>query len=354
MTGAVGGVLGLGARFATVLLNTLLVLAALPAAGAHDLEPPVRVTVGTNLAYLPSGASVSAALDLFAMRPRPADLVSVTGRVLKRGVVPGTVTLDGAPVPLDAPVRAGARVAVLDGRNRREPLVAQTSAMAVRWSPMHRLPGGYGGRARRWVGAVSGEVLREEVVGGTGKAIPAAVALTFDDGPDPRWTPQILAILNRYRVPATFFVTGENAAAYPWIIRALRDAGMSVQNHTWSHDRLTRWGGAGVRARITPVQNLLAKLGVRARWVRPPYGSYDVRTLRAVASIGLYTAMWSLDTFDWRRPPPRRIIARALAARPGEVILMHDGGGNRINTLRALPTIIEELQRRGFRFVALT
>lgn len=346
--------MGLGARLTAVILNTLLVYAALPAAAGHDLSPPVRVTVGTHVAHVPPGTTVAEALELFGMRPRPGNLVSVTGRVLRRGAVAGGLTLDGALVAPGSRVGPGVHLAVSDARNSREPLRADVGPLVVRWSPLGRLPASYGLPARRWIGAFSGEILREEVLVRPPAAAPPAVALTFDDGPDPRWTPQTLAILKRYNVKATFFVVGRNAAAYPWIIRALRDAGMSVQNHTWSHDRLTRWGGAGVRARISPLQNFLATLDIRPRWVRPPYGSYDARTLRAVASIGLYTAMWSLDTFDWRRPAPRRIISRALAARAGEVILFHDGGGNRINTVRALPTIIEELQRRGFRFVSLT
>lgn len=181
------------------------------------------------------------------------------------------------------------------------------------------------------------------------------VALTFDDGPDPRWTPQILDILDRYGVPGTFFPVGRLAAARPDLVRRTLTRGHVVGNHTWSHADLSQVGQARLAAEIDQAQRALTSItGAGPRCVRPPYGSLSPAATSAIRSRWLQPALWSVDTRDWSRPGAWTIFQRAVgAARPGSVILMHDGGGDRSQTVRALPVVIETLARRGFRFTTI-
>jgi cellulose synthase/poly-beta-1,6-N-acetylglucosamine synthase-like glycosyltransferase/peptidoglycan/xylan/chitin deacetylase (PgdA/CDA1 family) len=188
------------------------------------------------------------------------------------------------------------------------------------------------------------------------------VALTFDDGPDPVWTPKILAILRRYRVPATFFTVGAHVASYPGLVREELHAGDEVGSHTYTHLNLTT---AGWREQIelTLTQNALAgAAGVRTRLLRPPYcggpdslTAGDWRAEQQAARDGYLIVLDNLDTRDWARPGVARIVANAMPrGNRGAVIMMHDAGGNRSQTVSALPLIITTLRARGYRFVTIT
>jgi cellulose synthase/poly-beta-1,6-N-acetylglucosamine synthase-like glycosyltransferase/peptidoglycan/xylan/chitin deacetylase (PgdA/CDA1 family) len=190
---------------------------------------------------------------------------------------------------------------------------------------------------------------------------PRAVALTFDDGPDPLWTPRILAILRRYRVPATFFVVGAHAAAYPGLVRQELHQGDEIGAHTYSHPVLA--GGWQEQLQLTLTQNALAGVaGVHTSLLRPPYSSVpdavtaaDWRAYRQAGADGYLIVLTSLDTRDWARPGVARIVAAALPTRGrGAIVMMHDSGGNRSETVRALPAIITGLRARGYRFVTVT
>lgn len=190
---------------------------------------------------------------------------------------------------------------------------------------------------------------------------PRAVALTFDDGPDPVWTPRILAILRRYRVPATFFVVGAHAAAYPGLVRQELHQGDEIGAHTYSHPVLA--GGWQEQLQLTLTQNALAGVaGVHTSLLRPPYSSgpdavtaADWRAYRQAGGDGYLIVLTSLDTRDWARPGVARIVAAALPPRGrGAIVMMHDSGGNRSETVRALPAIITGLRARGYRFVTVT
>ncbi len=191
---------------------------------------------------------------------------------------------------------------------------------------------------------------------------PGTVALTFDDGPDPAWTPKILAVLRRYRVRATFFVVGAHAAGYPALVREELAAGDEVGSHTYTHLSLA---GAGWRERLelTLTQNALAgAAGVRTSLLRPPYcggpdavTAADWRAYQQAARDGYLIVLDSLDTRDWARPGVARIVAAGMPrGHQGAVIMMHDAGGNRAETVQALPQIITRLRARGYRFVTVT
>ena len=180
---------------------------------------------------------------------------------------------------------------------------------------------------------------------------PGQVALTFDDGPDPQWTPQVLDILDRYGIKATFFVTGLQVQRHPDLARAIVARGHSIANHTWSHARLTSASDGGVSDQLVGTSNLIRDTtGYVVSCARPPYGETNGRVNNLIAGSGMRPAMWSVDTEDWRRRGVGSITARALAAGPDAVILMHDGGGDRSQTIAALPGIIESLSARGLAF----
>ena len=187
------------------------------------------------------------------------------------------------------------------------------------------------------------------------------VALTFDDGPDPAWTPRILAILRRYHVPGTFFVVGTHAASYAGLIRQEIADGGEVGSHTYTHFDLA--GGWQEQLQLTLTQNALAgAAGVHTGLLRPPYSSTpDAVTAaqwhayRQAGGDGYLIVLASLDTRDWARPGVAKIVAAAMpAANQGAVIMLHDSGGNRSETVRALPQIITRLKARGYRFTTVT
>lgn len=184
---------------------------------------------------------------------------------------------------------------------------------------------------------------------------PSHVALTFDDGPDPSWTPQVLDILDRYGIKATFFVTGANAQRYPHLVRDIVARGNSIGDHTWSHARLTRLADNEMRDQVAATSNVVREVttgvgpyrtGYIVSCTRPPYGSTNARVNETIASLGMRPALWSVETNDYRGADPLAAVARY--ARNDSVVLMHDGGGNRARTVARLPAVIENLQARGF------
>lgn len=180
------------------------------------------------------------------------------------------------------------------------------------------------------------------------------VALTFDDGPW-RDTPAVLSVLRRERVLATFFEIGRQVAATPGVSRELTDAGMSVQVHTWDHRNLTWMSNARIDAEVRRTANAIHRAtGTTPRCVRPPDGAVDRRVLRRLARDRYVPVTWDVDTRDWARPGTSTIVRRAVAgARPGAIIIMHDGGGDRRQTVAALPKIIAKLRAKGYSFVPL-
>ena len=176
------------------------------------------------------------------------------------------------------------------------------------------------------------------------------IALTFDDGPDPTYTPQVLQELGELQVSATFFMIGWEAAASPGLVRQIAASGEGIGNHTWNHVALTRLGERGFRAQVDRTNELLSSLtGRRIACVRPPEGYINQQVVRRLAARGLTAVLWSDDPRDWTRPGTSAVVARVLAeAAPGAIVELHDGGGDRSETVQALPMIVEGLRARGY------
>jgi peptidoglycan/xylan/chitin deacetylase (PgdA/CDA1 family) len=183
------------------------------------------------------------------------------------------------------------------------------------------------------------------------------IALTFDDGPDPYYTPQILDVLDQYRIKTTFFCVGRQAEAYPQIVRQQYEAGHIVGNHSWTHPDLGLLPASDILSELKHTSNAIqAIIGTQPTFFRPPYGSLSVHVLTQACYLGVTTVMWNAgeEARDWSDPGVNFIIRRTLdLVRNGSIILMHDCGGDRSQTLAALPLIIQNLQDRGFQFVTI-
>jgi cellulose synthase/poly-beta-1,6-N-acetylglucosamine synthase-like glycosyltransferase/peptidoglycan/xylan/chitin deacetylase (PgdA/CDA1 family) len=188
------------------------------------------------------------------------------------------------------------------------------------------------------------------------------ITLTFDDGPDPKWTPRIADVLRREGVPATFFVVGSQAARHPDLVRRLVREGHEIGNHTFTHHGLTgdrRWYG---RLQLDLTEAVIVGItGHYARFLRPPYSatidSVTAEQERAIARLAgrrYVLALTDFDSEDWRRKGVASIVAKASPpGGTGGVIMFHDGGGDRSQTVDALAELIPRLKARGFRFVSL-
>jgi peptidoglycan/xylan/chitin deacetylase (PgdA/CDA1 family) len=179
------------------------------------------------------------------------------------------------------------------------------------------------------------------------------IALTFDDGPLPPYTGQVLDILERYAVPATFFCVGLNASAHPAEVARMAALGHALGNHTWSHPFLPDLSGPQLRAQLGRTGEAIAAAsgGGAPELFRPPYGSRDADVMRWLRDAGPTVVLWDVEPFDWALPGSDAISTMVLdECRPGSVILLHDGGGDRAQTVAALPAIIEGLLDRGLCF----
>jgi peptidoglycan-N-acetylglucosamine deacetylase len=208
-------------------------------------------------------------------------------------------------------------------------------------------------------GAAGGAPAAGQPPAGSPAPAPAGSAgvvyLTFDDGPAPAWTPRVLELLARYRARATFFVLGRSAAAYPELVRQEFAAGHGVGNHTWSHRRLTGLTGEQLAAEVGATSAAIQRAtGAPVRCLRPPYAVVDAASADRVRELGLRLVLWDIDTYDWRGPVAGVIAGRVLGrVRSRDVVLMHDGGGDRGQTVAALEQVLATLSAKGFRFGAL-
>lgn len=182
------------------------------------------------------------------------------------------------------------------------------------------------------------------------------IALTFDDGPDPIYTSQILDLLDKYDAKATFFVLGKSAEQYPNVIKREYNEGHEVANHTYSHP---------LKVTVSLLEEELKKTneiiygitGYAPTLFRPVGGNYNDLIINTARKNGYKVIIWSwhLDTQDWKSPGVSKITRKVLSgATPGDVVLFHDGGGNRSQTIKALKQILPVLKNKGYRFVTIS
>lgn len=179
------------------------------------------------------------------------------------------------------------------------------------------------------------------------------MVLTFDDGPDPRYTPQVLRTLKAHDVRAMFFVCGEMATVHKDLLRRMADEGHVVGNHTWSHPLLTRLTRAEIRSQMERTCDVIEEgTGERPGWFRAPYGAWNRAAFQIGAELGMEPLAWTVDTLDWTSPGADAIEGRVIkGAAPGVVVLGHDAGGDRTQSVTALRDYLPRLLDSGYHII---
>jgi peptidoglycan/xylan/chitin deacetylase (PgdA/CDA1 family) len=176
------------------------------------------------------------------------------------------------------------------------------------------------------------------------------VALTFDDGPDPDWTPRVLASLRQFHIKATFCLIGVNVQEFPYLVRDIVAEGHTLCNHSWIHDiGLGTRSPAWIRADLARTNAAIhrAAPGAKISYYRQPGGAWTPTIVSIAAQLGMSSLHWQVDPLDWTKPGAYAISSRVITAtRPGSIVLMHDGGGNRSGTTVALRSILPNLAAR--------
>jgi peptidoglycan/xylan/chitin deacetylase (PgdA/CDA1 family) len=347
------------AATAVLLLTGTAAVALLLLTHRHHGPSLLTLQIGKGSVKVAAGATLGDAIDAFALHPRAGRLLDVNGRVIRSNAFPGSIHVDGRPAAAGSALRDGDRISVVDGHDRTEEL----SHTIV------RLRNGIPGDPQITIARAPGEELiirgslSHELVSTRFRVLGAArperaVALTFDDGPSPVYTPRILRTLRRLHAHATFFVIGYLAQAYPAIVREEQRLGMAVGNHTYNHPEVPPFAQLPrvlMRDEISLTASVLARLGVHTDLFRPPAGSTSPAVERVASTLNERVVLWSVDPADWApSSTAREIAARVLSAvHPGSIVVLHDGGGDRSATLAALPLIVHGIRHRRLHLVTL-
>jgi peptidoglycan/xylan/chitin deacetylase (PgdA/CDA1 family) len=343
------------ASFLVVLLAPLLVAAEL-----GDRAPPIVVSVDGRTVLVEHGTTFGGAIGTLALRPEAGRLLDVEGEVIDPRADPGAITLDGAEVRRSTVLAPDDAIVVVNGEDRTEGTRREIRRLPGRQpnNPMYTLATSRMAKVTT-LGRVSGKVVsvRYRPMGGSRR--PPAVALTFDDGPWPGTTRRVVDILERMHATATFFMIGYLAERYPQIVRRVERAGMAIGTHSWAHpyrtpfDELT---SHRVQTEIERPRTLLARtLGVRPTAFRPPGGHDSGPVVQLAERAGMRVVEWSVDPRDYEADATAAGVAAAVlrSVRPGSIVLLHDGGGDRSATIRALPRIVRGIRRMGLELVAI-
>lgn len=181
------------------------------------------------------------------------------------------------------------------------------------------------------------------------------VALTFDDGPSATFTPQILDVLHEYHAKATFFVIGARVRQYANLLVQERDEDNEIENHTYSHQVIYGLPSERIQSDLSKAEDdILRTVGYRTHFFRPPRGRVDAIGYEAAMRQGYKVVLWSVDSRDWQNPGVAQIVKNVVQnVRPGDIILFHDQGGDRTQTVRAVRQVIEILRKRQYEFVTV-
>lgn len=346
-------------------------LLALALVAGYSATRPVTVIVDGTPCSVTAGTTTSELRTEGLLASSDGCLLSVKGDVLRKtGGGSVTMTRNGDPVLSDQRVFDGDVIVSRPGVDATESV--ETTIVSVPFRTVYQGEGslskvateGVSGRDRVVQGSVSGievsrAVVREPVdaVVTLYRPAPGAkmVALTFDDGPWPGNTERILKVLEENDVRATFFMVGVRVKRAPKLAAQVADAGHLVANHSFSHQSFATASKKELKRQIEKGRSTIKHAtGVDTRWVRPPYGAMDKAAWKYAKKHDYRIVRWTVDSEDWRKPGAKKIASRVLKrVKPGSVILMHDGGGDRDQTVEALPVIIKKLKAEGYVFVTL-
>ena len=363
-----------------LLVLLLAVLISISVAPAGRPSPGVVAVNGRSVGLAFTHEPLGSVLRRIRI-PLPQGVVRaiVSGRVVDhQSGIPPRILIDGRSADLQWGLQAGDRVTIASGSRveRTEVTYAPAGGPLAPGSYTEAIPAGVvpgvdagmpdvlhklwqpGRSALRRV--LMGRLSREMVA--DLDLVPAIspreddrplVALTFDDGPDPTWTPQVLSVLQEEHVPATFCVVGNTVAAHPDLVAREHALGETLCDHTMSHD-----AGLPLRPQATITWEIgqdaaviAGTSGTPPRFYRPPAGRLSPAVVSTALGMGMRVLFWTIDTSDYLRPSPAVLIQRVLSqVTAGSIILFHDGGGDRSRTVAALRPLIQALRERGFGF----
>ena len=367
------------------ILITLIVLALLGAGGyfLYRHFTTITVTVNGQQVTTRNGQTVEDVLSDGYATPKPGNLLAIDGSLITEGKGSRcTVTINGNATDTSAPLVANAVVSIGDGEDITEGSTIVEEAIpfetgegdrsfAGYWNgSIHLLSDGVEGKRTSRKGDVSGIEIEESVTPPinagyriyTARPAERVIALTFDDGPWPQTTDAILDILQQYNAKATFFAIGNQISSYATQVKRADSMGCQICTHTWDH---AAGSGQGVSIATMSADEQIqeVKKGYAAiaeaigrepsHVLRAPGGNFFGDTITTLwpyvdAEIG-----WDVDTEDWRRPGADAIFNAIMTVQPGQVILMHDGGGERDQTVEALRRAMPKLVEQGYKFVTV-
>ncbi|HUQ63588.1 MAG TPA: polysaccharide deacetylase family protein [Acidimicrobiales bacterium] len=340
------------------LATTLVLLTGASCTSSDGGKPQLTVN-GKKIAIASPTWSVADALSASGTVLRSGMFTSVvTGRPLEPNGNAASLTVDGDAVLPTARIHRDTQIKAVNGADTVEPVENRLAygeppplppAVTSLWHP------GRGPVEQQTVGKLSGEVVSRTAIG---PAIPPqpeegkVVALSFDDGPDPKWTPSILAILKDEGVPATFCVVGSSAKRHTDLVQSETVLGHTLCNHTMDHAHMTKRAHDDMVAQMVDCTAVVTSAGVPAPTLfRAPYGELSPDVTQTAQAQGMEVFGWNIDPADYRKPASSTIVARVLAQlKPGGIVLMHDGGGDRSSTVAALRPLIRALKAQGWSF----
>lgn len=319
------------------------------------------VQVNGVIYSVPPAATVGNLAAVSALLARPGSTLNLTGDVIALGAgAPASREIDDSPYVGDPPLGDGSAMLVRHGEHLLETIKRTTKAVPFETTfegsgPVVSLvQAGADGQREIYKGSSSGKEAavflitapQDAVVERNATAKPGQklAALTFDDGPG-TYTQGVLDALAAKQVPATFFVLGSSASGNQALIEKIKAAGHEVENHSWNHPILTELSAEQVRSQISRTNAVIGG----SRFLRPPYGEYNAAVTAVAHSMGLRLVLWTVDTLDWKYPDVDSIMSYVKAqTKPGAIILMHDGGKNRSQTVAAIPVIVDWLFANGY------
>jgi peptidoglycan/xylan/chitin deacetylase (PgdA/CDA1 family) len=343
-----------------LLSFVLVVLSTPPVARVND----ARVPVGW-------GWRVADAAAALGLRTGPGDLLDVQGNCLAKGAGrPASAWVGNRRLAWDERLPRRQPIVMCPAADVTEPVWDRVRFVDAPFTLLDKRMVATGtsrpyarGLVREQTGQRSGKVAGWEIAYASAvvKTLPSdspakRVALTFDDGPNPPTTDRVLDLLKRYHARGTFFVLGQGMRPLASTLRRTAAAGHEIGLHSWHHDLFLRRSDDWIRADLTRCQKALRSVGLpAARWFRPTYGAHSARTDRVARKLGLRIALWDIDPNDWRRPGAGVIYNRISSrVHSGDIILMHDGGGPRSQTVAALEQLLKTLTARGYECVTVS
>lgn len=332
------------------------------------LKMPIKIN---NKTVIVSGKSrAGEALRALGYRLTSGDLVDRRGQVaLNEGGEPSAIYLNGELTQADTPLNRNDKIRFISGKDITDTIKSRIVPIPFRteivgtgtFISLRRV--GSNGKREEIYGEHSGKIISSKIIKYPEPTIvrrlkaPAVkkVALTFDDGPNPPYTEQITDILKERRAPATFFVLGRQVRKYPGILAATAADGFTIGSHSVNHVRLDRLDIHSIDLELDNSRQLIVQnTKTVPAWLRPPYGKLNDLVVTEAAKYNYKIALWNVDSLDWRAPDPEFIWQQLMAQiKPGAIILMHDGGGDRHSTVAVLPRLIRYLRDNGYEIVSL-